>query len=159
MHNCRYCTIKWDCKWSLKILVIEVSSFKRPIRAGVSLPLAEEENRPSVRNFMFSTNQTKTNSLSLSSRANYTDWATATCRRNIVPAFVDRGVSRGQRGGSPTVVNLSFLHVYKSVRWTKSIHPLIPSIIHHSQNPIEYTNRQNQISFMFFKWTASKRHP
>jgi hypothetical protein len=23
--------------------------------------------------------------------------------------FVDRGVSRGQRGGSPTVVNLSFL--------------------------------------------------
>jgi hypothetical protein len=34
---------------------------------------------------------------------------TATCRRNLVPTFVDRGVSRGQRGGSPTVVNLSFL--------------------------------------------------
>jgi hypothetical protein len=27
----------------------------------------------------------------------------------IVSTFVDRGVSRGQRGGSPTVVNLSFL--------------------------------------------------
>jgi hypothetical protein len=27
----------------------------------------------------------------------------------LVPTFVDRGVSRGQRGGSPTVVNLSFL--------------------------------------------------
>jgi hypothetical protein len=26
-----------------------------------------------------------------------------------MPTFVDRGVSRGQRGGSPTVVNLSFL--------------------------------------------------
>jgi hypothetical protein len=26
-----------------------------------------------------------------------------------VSTFVDRGVSRGQRGGSPTVVNLSFL--------------------------------------------------
>jgi hypothetical protein len=26
-----------------------------------------------------------------------------------MPAFVDRGVSRGQRGGSRTVVNLSFL--------------------------------------------------
>jgi hypothetical protein len=26
-----------------------------------------------------------------------------------VPTFVDRGVSRGQRDGSPTVVNLSFL--------------------------------------------------
>jgi hypothetical protein len=38
-----------------------------------------------------------------------TDWATATCWRNLVPTFTDRGVSRGQRGGSPTVVNLSFL--------------------------------------------------
>jgi hypothetical protein len=27
----------------------------------------------------------------------------------MVPTFVDRGVSRSQRGGSPTVVNLSFL--------------------------------------------------
>jgi hypothetical protein len=26
-----------------------------------------------------------------------------------VQTFVDRGVSRGQRGGSPTVVNLNFL--------------------------------------------------
>jgi hypothetical protein len=25
----------------------------------------------------------------------------------LVPTFVDRGVSRGQRGGSPTAVNLS----------------------------------------------------
>jgi hypothetical protein len=51
----------------------------------------------------------KTNSMAFSPRANYTDWATATCRRNLVPTFVDRGLSRGQRGGSPTVVNLSFL--------------------------------------------------
>jgi hypothetical protein len=27
----------------------------------------------------------------------------------LVSTFVDRGVSRDQRGGSPTVVNLSFL--------------------------------------------------
>jgi hypothetical protein len=54
--------------------------------------------------------QTKqTNSVALSPRTNYTDWVTATCRRNVVPTFVDRGVSRGQCGGSPTVVNLSFL--------------------------------------------------
>jgi hypothetical protein len=33
----------------------------------------------------------------------------ANCRRNLVPTFVDRGVSRGHRGGSPTVVNLNFL--------------------------------------------------
>jgi hypothetical protein len=49
------------------------------------------------------------NSVALSPQANYTYWATATCRRNLVPTFMDRGVSRGQRGGSPTVVNLSFL--------------------------------------------------
>jgi hypothetical protein len=54
--------------------------------------------------------QTKTNSVTLSLQANYTDWATATCRRNLVPTFVDRGVSPGQRGGSTTVVNLIFLN-------------------------------------------------
>jgi hypothetical protein len=47
--------------------------------------------------------------VAFSPQANYTDWATATCRRNLVPTFVDRGVSRGQRGRSPMVVNLSFL--------------------------------------------------
>jgi hypothetical protein len=51
----------------------------------------------------------QTNSVAFSPQANYTDWATATCWRNLVPTFVDRGVSRGQRGGSHTVVNLSFL--------------------------------------------------
>jgi hypothetical protein len=49
------------------------------------------------------------NSVVLSPRANYTDWATVTCRRNLLQTFVDRGMSRGQRGGSLTVVNLSFL--------------------------------------------------
>jgi hypothetical protein len=47
-------------------------------------------------------------SVPLGQQANSTDWATATCRRNLVSTFVDWGVSRGQRG-SPTVVNLSFL--------------------------------------------------
>jgi hypothetical protein len=46
--------------------------------------------------------------VALSPQANYTDWATATCRHNLVPTFADRGVS-GQRDGSPTVINLSFL--------------------------------------------------
>jgi hypothetical protein len=61
----------------------------------------------------------KTNSVALCPQANYTDWVTATCRRNLVPAFVDRRVSRGQLGGSPTVVNLSFLdHIpYFSFKW------------------------------------------
>jgi hypothetical protein len=51
----------------------------------------------------------QTNSVALSLQANYTDWVTATSRRNLVSSFVDRGVWRGQRGGSPTVINLSFL--------------------------------------------------
>jgi hypothetical protein len=33
----------------------------------------------------------------------------ANCWQNLLPTFADRGVSRGQRGGSPTVINLSFL--------------------------------------------------
>jgi hypothetical protein len=48
-------------------------------------------------------------SVALSPQVNYTDWVTATCRRNLVPTFVDRGMSRSQGGGSPTVVNLCFL--------------------------------------------------
>jgi hypothetical protein len=47
--------------------------------------------------------------VALSPQTNNTDWATTTFRRNLVPTFVDRGVSRGQRGGSPAVVNLNFL--------------------------------------------------
>jgi hypothetical protein len=43
----------------------------------------------------------ETNSTAVSLQANYTDWATATSRRNLVQTFVDRRVSRGQRGGSP----------------------------------------------------------
>jgi hypothetical protein len=37
------------------------------------------------------------------------DQETDTGRRILVPTFAGKGVSRGQRGGSPTVVNLSFL--------------------------------------------------
>jgi hypothetical protein len=72
-----------------------------------------------------------TYSVALSQRANYTDWVIATYRRNLVPTFVDRGVSRGQRGGSPMVVNLSFLdgaetpiegfEKGRSVQWKKCV--------------------------------------
>jgi hypothetical protein len=51
----------------------------------------------------------QTKSVALSPQANYIDWTTATCGQNLVPTFADRGVSRGQRGGSTTAVNLSFL--------------------------------------------------
>jgi hypothetical protein len=43
-------------------------------------------------------------------KANYMDWATATGRRILVPTFVDRGVSRGQRGGTSMTINLTFLY-------------------------------------------------
>jgi hypothetical protein len=47
--------------------------------------------------------------MAFSPQANYTDWATAIARRILLPTFMDRGVSRGPRGGFPTVVKLSFL--------------------------------------------------
>jgi hypothetical protein len=53
---------------------------------------------------------TKNNKLrGLYSASELTDWETATCWRNLVPTFADREVSRGQRGGSPKVVNFSSL--------------------------------------------------
>jgi hypothetical protein len=51
----------------------------------------------------------KTYPVAFSPQANYIDWSTATCQRNLVPTFADIGVSRGQRGGSPTAVNFSIL--------------------------------------------------
>jgi hypothetical protein len=71
-------------------------------------------------------------SVALSPQANYTEWATATCRRNLVTTFLDRGVSCGQPGGSPTVVNLSFLdrsryfsfkhlHIYPHTGWVDRV--------------------------------------
>jgi hypothetical protein len=49
------------------------------------------------------------NSLVFNPQANYTEGSTATGWRILVPTVVDSGVSRVQRGGSPTTVNLSFL--------------------------------------------------
>jgi hypothetical protein len=43
----------------------------------------------------------QTKSVALSPQANYTDWSTATYGQNLVRTFVDRGVSRGQRGRIP----------------------------------------------------------
>jgi hypothetical protein len=62
----------------------------------------------------YRTTLTKTNSVALIPQANYTDWTTVTCRGNLVSTFVDRGVSRDQRGGPPTVVNLSFLDLNRN---------------------------------------------
>jgi hypothetical protein len=57
----------------------------------------------------YGTGTNKKNSVTFSPQAKYTDRATATFWRNLVPTFADRGVSRGQRSGSLTVVNLSIL--------------------------------------------------
>jgi hypothetical protein len=47
--------------------------------------------------------------MAFSPQANYTYWATATGQKILVSTFVDRGVSRGQRGRASTAFNLSFL--------------------------------------------------
>jgi hypothetical protein len=58
---------------------------------------------------MAALNKTKTNPVVLSPQANYTDRATASGWGILVSTLVHRGVSRGQRSGTPTAVNLSFL--------------------------------------------------
>jgi hypothetical protein len=62
----------------------------------------------------------QTNSVVFSPQANYSDCATYTFRRNLVPTFVDIGVSRGQRGGSPTTVNLIFLYLSRYFSFKES---------------------------------------
>jgi hypothetical protein len=64
----------------------------------------------------------KTNSLAFSPQANYTAWATATCWWNLVPIFADSGVSRGQRGRSPTVVTFSFLDQSRYFSFQVALH-------------------------------------
>jgi hypothetical protein len=49
------------------------------------------------------------NSVAFSPQANYTDWATDIGLQILVLTFADRGVSHGQRGRTPTIVNLSFV--------------------------------------------------
>jgi inosine/xanthosine triphosphate pyrophosphatase family protein len=71
--------------------------------------LVSEKNSTPVLHLKDVYEQNKTNSVAISPRANYTDWATATCRRYTLPTFVDSGMSSSKLGGSPTVVNLSFL--------------------------------------------------
>jgi hypothetical protein len=58
---------------------------------------------------IWSAGSNKTNFLAFSAQAKYTDRSTETCRRILVPTFADRGVSRGQRDGTPTAINLSFV--------------------------------------------------
>jgi hypothetical protein len=50
----------------------------------------------------------QTNSVAFSPQTNNADWTTATSRPNLVPTFADRGVSHGQRGGSPRSLILAF---------------------------------------------------
>jgi hypothetical protein len=97
----------WKCRGKQTALTATATLTKSTV-------LVPENDYNAKRTFLhtFSTNQVlkQTNSVAFSPQANYTNWSTATCWRNLVPTFADRGVSRGQRDGSPTVVNLSFLN-------------------------------------------------
>jgi hypothetical protein len=51
----------------------------------------------------------------LSPQANYTDrLSDRRLSAKLVPTLADRGVSRGQRNDSPTVVNFGFLDRWKT---------------------------------------------
>jgi hypothetical protein len=60
-------------------------------------------------------NYKQTTSVALGPQTNYARTVTATFWRNLMPTSADRGVSRGQRGGSLAVVNLSFLDRSRSI--------------------------------------------
>jgi hypothetical protein len=96
-------------KWQNFITTIISGKAPNTLQAYNSVPLPRRRRVPliiiNIRFFCTA----GINSMALNPQANYTDWATATCRGNLVPTYVDSGVSRGQRGGSPTVVSLSFL--------------------------------------------------
>jgi hypothetical protein len=87
-----------------------LGSFPQSLRRNAELVVLNRPRLlPSVLFNIIPSNKNKTNSVALGPRANYIDWAIATCWRNLVRTFADRWVSRGQRSGSPTVVILSFL--------------------------------------------------
>jgi hypothetical protein len=68
-------------------------------------------NQYNIHNATFSFCLTRqTGSVAFSTQANYANQATATSWQNLVPSSVDRGVSHGQHGRSPTAVNLSSSH-------------------------------------------------
>jgi hypothetical protein len=58
----------------------------------------------------------QTNSVALGPQANYTERGTATCRRNLVPTFVDRGVAWSARRESVYMADAVLLTYVLKVR-------------------------------------------
>jgi hypothetical protein len=107
LYNSNY---TWRRVQIMRLLVMQLSP---PSRHSIPLWPKYSPQHPVLKHpqFMFlNVNFNAINSVALSPQVNYTDRAIATCRLNLVPTFVDRGVSRGQRGGSRALVNISFLH-------------------------------------------------
>jgi hypothetical protein len=106
------------------------------ITANMAMPKSDM-----IRNSEEQTNK-QTNSVALSPRANYTDWATATCRRNLVSTFVDRGgcrvVSTVFEIMESTVVKLDVTdHVLKSHSWKLNLLKRVETLQHRKiHNPI-----------------------
>jgi hypothetical protein len=58
---------------------------------------------------IYSKTHKQINFLAFCPQAKYTDWATATIRRILMPTFANRELYLGQCSGTPTAVNLRFL--------------------------------------------------
>jgi hypothetical protein len=82
---------------------------KQKSSVGLSPQANYTDWRPLVHLHTHKKNINKTTFVPVSPQANYTDWATGIGRWILMPTFSDRVVSRCQRGGTPTAVNLSFL--------------------------------------------------
>jgi hypothetical protein len=86
--------------------------------------------------------------MAFSPQADYTDRETATCRRNFVPTFTATGVPRGQSGGSPTVVYLSFLDLNTNYNGWCRLAPVTYGYNHkyHSCSEEYYSRQEADIS-------------
>jgi hypothetical protein len=80
-------------------------------------------------------------SVAFSPQANHTDWTTANFWRNLVPTFADRGVSRSQRGGSPTDVNLSFFRPEPLLFFQVASHLYSQGLSGHVPDPLLLRNK------------------
>jgi hypothetical protein len=111
--------------------------------------------RPSRGGQPYTSSSCELNSVALSPQANFTDWATATCRRNLVSTSADRGVSRGQRGGQ--VMNFVLKTGYTFKLWTTFGQPDTPSSCElrwDSRIYLQVVNYVQTAGYTFKFWTT-----
>jgi hypothetical protein len=100
----------------------------------------------------------KTSSMAFRMQANYTDWVIAAVRRILVPTFADRGVSHGQRSGTPTAVNLSFLDRSRYFLFQVAPHLSSRRSVDPFQDQLLPRKPGNAVNRTLYYWDCSQEH-